>query len=687
MVGQSIENYSIEELLGQGGMGSVYRALDTSLDRVVALKIMNPGLATNADFLRRFKSEARVLGRLQHPHIVNVYTFRHIDSHLFIVMEYIGGGTLNDMIDHRGPLPLPQAIDILKQSLSALEFAHSSNIIHRDIKPPNILLTKNHRVKVSDFGLAKIQEDSSHTMVTRVGMTGGTLHYMPPEQTEALSNVDHRGDLYSLGMSFYQMLAGRVPFDKNSSAFSILRTIDQQRIPSPDTFNPHIPRELVDFVMRSIKKYPKDRFQNAAEMRMAIEQYESRANQGSVVEKTQIYSSPKPLNETVKLDFQPQRLFQKSGQDSKRPSSSSAKTAARKKGSSSGVKKKQTASKSAARQQPPKKQEPSRRKVLIPVVAVIVLSGLVAIFALSRGNSTSDPTDFVTTVEPTSGGTDASGTAGTDQQPENPTDPGQVDTPPDELPSTLPGSEPGGDSPTSSTGSSQPPASTPSSGNPSTSPSTSSQGVLRTVTIRSNPEGADILFDGRRVGKTPYRLAGVTAGSHRVQLTLDGYQTYESTIDASTQSSLLAELTPARGMVRVVVRPYGDIYINGEQKVRQTNSVFEQTLPTGNHVIRAEHPVLGYWEKRIRIDGGENEDVFFFFDNEYKVTVISNPLNAEIVVDGKSTGRFTPRELRLPAGNHSITVRKDGFTVVGDPIRIVLESDLDEALEFILNER
>ena len=371
MIGQSIENYRIEELLGQGGMGSVYRATDTSLDRAVALKIMNPGVATNADFLRRFKSEARVLGRLQHPNIVNVYTFRHVDSHLIIVMEYVGGGTLSDLIDQHGAIPVSQSVDLLKQSLTALDFAHSSNIIHRDIKPPNILLTEEHQVKVSDFGLAKIQEDSNATMVTRVGMTGGTLHYMPPEQTEALSNVDHRGDLYSLGMTFYQMLAGRVPFDRNSSAFSILRAIDQQKIPAPDSFNSSIPKSLVEIVMKSIKKYPDDRYQSATEMMEAINHFQETLGQAPEPEggfaKTQILSKPPVFGgKSQRQSSQPR--FQKS----KANSGHKEKFAVGSR-SSSKVKKEKKSSRVSKAGKSMVMPQPASNSKIIPIVGAVLL--------------------------------------------------------------------------------------------------------------------------------------------------------------------------------------------------------------------------------------------------------------------------------------------------------------------------
>src|SRR5690606_6617334 len=210
MIGQVIDTYRIEEVLGRGGMGVVYRATDISLEKVVALKVMNPVMAQDPHFLGRFKAEARALGRLQHPNIVNVFAFRHIGEHLFIVMEFVEGSDLTEYIRAKGSIPWQEALPLMKQALRAIDYAHNEKVIHRDLKPRNIMLTRDKRVKVTDFGPAKIQAASSEALVaTRTGFTGGTLYYMPPEQLEGLLNVDHRGDIYSLGMSFYEMLAGR----------------------------------------------------------------------------------------------------------------------------------------------------------------------------------------------------------------------------------------------------------------------------------------------------------------------------------------------------------------------------------------------------------------------------------------------------------------------------------------------
>ena len=276
MLGKVIDSYQIQEVLGKGGMGVVYKALDTSLDKVVALKVMNPLLVEDELFLGRFKSEAKALGRLQHPHIVSVFALRHVEHHFFIVMEYVEGVNLADRIKKHGAMAWQDALPIIEQTLRAIDYAHREQIIHRDVKPHNILISRAGVAKITDFGLAKIQATHSDTKaLTRTGFTGGTLYYMPPEQLEGLLHVDHRGDIYGLGMTYYEMLAGRTPFDKLSSEFTILKAIDAHDFPSLDEFNAAIPEPLVRIVMKAIEREPEDRYQSASDMLREIEAWQA----------------------------------------------------------------------------------------------------------------------------------------------------------------------------------------------------------------------------------------------------------------------------------------------------------------------------------------------------------------------------------------------------------------------------
>ena len=193
VIGKIVDNYQITAVLGKGGMGVVYKARNMALEKDVALKMMDASLARDESFLKRFQSEAKALAKLQNPNIVTVYDLRETELGFCIIMEYVEGTTLAAKIKQWGPLPVKMAISVFKQLLTALDHAHKVGVIHRDIKPSNIMLTEQNIVKVTDFGLAKIQQVSAATVTMG---TGGTLYYMSPEQVRGLSNVDDRGDIY-----------------------------------------------------------------------------------------------------------------------------------------------------------------------------------------------------------------------------------------------------------------------------------------------------------------------------------------------------------------------------------------------------------------------------------------------------------------------------------------------------------
>lgn len=263
LIGKFVENYKITGVLGKGGMSTVFKAIDQTLDREVALKIMESQLSRRKDFVKRFRTEGRSQACLKHPNIVNIYAMREAADGLFIVMEYVAGGTLKKRIARDGPFAPLEALNILKQLLLAIKHAHSRGIIHRDIKPANILLDNSDVVKVTDFGLAKMQRDFG---VTSTDIAVGTLGYSPPEQLKSLKNTDQRSDLYSIGMTFYEILAGKLPFNDNDSNLSVQLAILEGNLPSPDLLNPEIPAEFVSLIRKATRKDPAERYQSAAEM-------------------------------------------------------------------------------------------------------------------------------------------------------------------------------------------------------------------------------------------------------------------------------------------------------------------------------------------------------------------------------------------------------------------------------------
>jgi len=301
-IGQEIDGYKIRGVLGRGGMGVVYEAEDVALSRAVALKAINPGLTQDEQFIRRFQTEARVLAKVNSPYIVGVHALRKTDLGFFIVMEFVEGGTLADRLDD-GVVPVPEALKIIRQMILAFGHAHKVGVIHRDIKPANIMLSPGGMVKVTDFGLAKQSQPDMMSTVTQGVM--GTLYYMSPEQVRGMGDVDHRSDLYSLGMTIYEMLAGRLPFEKGDGEFDIMRSIVDKEFPSPHDYNPDCPLALSDIVMRVIAKKAEDRYQSADEMLAAVDSYDSQPAETASPEQsapTQPIEYPTPPDSNEKLE-------------------------------------------------------------------------------------------------------------------------------------------------------------------------------------------------------------------------------------------------------------------------------------------------------------------------------------------------------------------------------------------------
>ncbi len=268
--GTRIGSYILGEVLGTGGMGSVYKAHHERLGNPVAIKVLAPNLARDPDLIGRFEQEARLQANLRHPNIVAVTDFLVEAGLCAFVMELVEGKTLADIIrEQRGPLPLSRCRELLDPALDALGFAHEQGIIHRDIKPSNIMVADSggHEViKVMDFGIAKALGGAKRTAT---GSMMGTLHYMSPEQCKGAKNVDPRADLYSIGVTLYEMATGRVPFDRDSE-YEMMTAHIQEPPPPPRQLNPAISTEFEQLIMTSIAKDPRWRFQSANDVRAAL---------------------------------------------------------------------------------------------------------------------------------------------------------------------------------------------------------------------------------------------------------------------------------------------------------------------------------------------------------------------------------------------------------------------------------
>ena len=266
MIGTSIGSYRINAELGEGGMGVVYRATETLLDREVALKALHPQITRDEGRLERFKAEAKALARLHHPNIATLFNFFEQNGVYYMVMEFVDGQTLEDVVQQRGALPLRPALEIFNSGLRGFAHAHERGVIHRDIKPSNLMLTREGEVKITDFGIARVAGGGK---LTQTGKLIGTLEYMSPEQVQG-HEQDARSDIYSLGILLFELVTGKMPWSATSD-FDIMRAHLELPAPPARSLIAELPPALDETITRALAKKPGDRFQSVREMSAALE--------------------------------------------------------------------------------------------------------------------------------------------------------------------------------------------------------------------------------------------------------------------------------------------------------------------------------------------------------------------------------------------------------------------------------
>jgi len=268
MIGELIGGrYEIEELVGTGGMSSVYRARDTVLERPVALKVLHEHFSADPEYVERFRREARAIARLNHPNIVTVIDRGEFENRQFIIFEHVAGENLKEVVEREGPLAVPQALALTHQIARGLAFAHEQGVVHRDVKPQNVLLDESGTAKVTDFGIARSLDLGEG--LTETGTLLGTSDYIAPEQASG-QPVDARSDQYSLGALLYELLTGEVPYRADSFMAVAMRHL-RDPVPSVRERRPDVPERVDEIVARAMAKRPEDRFPSTEAMVAAIE--------------------------------------------------------------------------------------------------------------------------------------------------------------------------------------------------------------------------------------------------------------------------------------------------------------------------------------------------------------------------------------------------------------------------------
>ena len=673
LVGKTIDTFHLLEVIGQGGMGCVYRARDERMDRIVALKVIRHKFGV---FSAR---EGKALGQLNHPNIVNVFYMGESAEGVFIAMEYIDGHTLNYFKKD----PPNETLFLLKQSLLALEHAHEAGVVHRDIKPSNIMVTDRGTVKVMDFGLAKVNATDVNRTVTK--LQAGTVNYMSPEQVRGLFNVDHRSDIYSLGKAFYEILAGRLPYDvSDSDRFDILKMIVEVKFKPPSHFNKTIPRPIDRIIMKALEKDPDDRYQNAREMLEDIEALEQKKP-----------TKPADLSENgQKRTPSPQKLGLKkigvslvaivlasiaglyaAGVFSPVPppvesstiivASNPTDAEIRINGALLGL----TPSDTLAVENDQVRISLSKTDYETLDTTIAVPSGQLheVFLTLQRSASQTTPSNANLSIQSTPPGAtvrldgvslgstplaDAAVSPGTHRL-EIMLDDHQTHTEEIEL---LAGDN---------------------------APIRVTLRALGSIRVSSNQNGSTVSVGGRSVGETPLnrRLA---AGRYRIDVTADGYSTFSQTVQIQPGSTIDidATLTPLTSTLRLLANPFGAIYIDGSRVRGEERGWFETTLPRGRHWVRIVHPGFGEWEKEIEVVQ-ELEERRIDFLIEKRVNITSGLINgATIYIDGNATEFETPSEVKIRVGRRRIEVRKEGYTVSPSFREVLIEGDEQEPLRY-----
>ncbi len=737
-VGKVIDNYRILESIGVGGMGIVFKAIHIKLDKLFALKMIAPGMVMNKNFIKRFQTEAKALAKFEDPNIVRIYDLRSFKDQWFIVMEYVEGINLLDKIKKDGPFHWQEALQILKQMLSAIGHAHDSGIIHRDIKPNNVMITKDGMVKVTDFGLAKDQTSFTNTMTIA---SGGTLYYMSPEHVKGFSFTDKRSDIYSIGMTLFEMITGNVPFQNINSDFDIRESIIRKEFERPTTFNPDIPIQLEEIIIKSIAKNPEERYQTTNEMKQAVMDFETTYKKRSTEtvlqknsEKGKAFNQDKILEKIdhfikgfrfPKTDLFKRNQFFKIGigveailililvlvlfnleylsptivQDENKENIN--------------------ISSLSVLSQPPTAavflngdsigQTPLMYYLLEPdqyslnlvkkhhksIDTTILLqdsSDLKLVFALQTSKKIEAPVKRVKRRKVRSTPIYASLFINSDPSNAEIWLNGKFKgNTPMQLSTIKPGNyqimmkKNGYQSYQNQVklnrGKNQPISLT-------LVPLTGGLSVIK------EPPSALVLLDGKEINNQEgarVDLKHIPIGEHRVDIVQQGYArfTKDIHINPNENETIHTKLTRLQGDLSIQVRPWGSIYINDQLKEASADIKYKIRLPVDQYEIKIVHPTLGKWKKMIQVHENKQVNLTVDFNKKIKMAVNAfdeegNPILANIYLDDQYTGKSTPEKISLRIGVHRLFVKKDGYIAVNGEKEIIVYADFKEPQTFIL---
>ncbi|NBB99590.1 MAG: protein kinase [Bacteroidetes bacterium] len=699
LVGETIEGYRFVEELGRGGMGTVYRAVDQALDKAVAIKVVNPDRATQGTFRERFRTEARALAKLDSPTIVRVLAFRETSHGMFLVMEYVEGRTLRSVLDATDTLPLAWTLKVFPQVVEAVRQAHERSILHRDLKPGNVLLSDDGQVKVGDFGLAKMQAADPH--LTSTYATAGTVCYMAPEQIQGLRHTTAQSDLFSLGVILYEMVAGRLPFDVHTGTYAIQRAIVEEPFPSVQVHRPDAPDALAALIADLTAKDPEQRPASAAVVQQRLT---------AEVAAPSATRTPLPEIPTVAPDTSFDRsawlrigggvaavvlLFALTlggvwyalngaappgdGEaPASRPTASAPAPLPAEEGPANAVTLTVTTTPPGATLRvdgdsmgvtPVELQRPPADQVQLHAAHPLHTASLDTTIALGASRSVQlrfAGLDAVAEAVPAEEGGDDTPTATEDAVDEGTPDPA---------------GDRGGQDATATAPEETAERSTEAPAEEEAAPAAPPVGALRVI---STPDSATVWREGAAVGTTPYVASALPAGPQVLTLRLAGYQdeAVEARVVPEEETTVRVSLEPRPARVSLQVLPFGDVLIDGDVQVEATDVAHQDTLPPGTYAIVARYRDL-QWARTIRLEPAQEWSKVVDFTARHTVAIIARSTtgeriaNAEVLIDGQRQG-YTPQQMQLRTGTHTLTVRRQGYQTI--ETTIVVDDTLPDAL-------
>jgi eukaryotic-like serine/threonine-protein kinase len=709
-IGKVLDNYRIVDTLGEGGMGVVYKAVHTKLDKIVALKMIASGLSMNTKFIIRFQTEAKALAKLQDPNIVAIHDLRSHENQWFIAMEYVDGEDLYDIVAKEGAYKWRESIAIAKQILSAVGHAHKAGIIHRDLKPHNIMITDENMVKITDFGLAKDEANHLHTMTIA---SGGSLNYMSPEHVRGFSYIEKRSDIYCVGIILYEMVTGEVPFKNLDSDFDIRESILRKDFDTPTTINAKIPSDLESIIMKSIEKNPEDRFQSAEEMLEALEDFEK--GKKVTYKRKRRSKTSKSISAKIIFPFAFLFLLVFTGYyfDYFTPNTAEE------------ITKVPIKSNLSINSNPGDVNVYLNNESLgqTPLDKYEVKSGNYSV-KLEKDNF--NTMDTSVTVE--------EGINLTLNLNLSPVE--KIVKKENEAPLKK-----------------------------SSVAKTTEKSSFASLLLNSIPSGATVYINNKNKGVTPLRLNELNSGNYEIKVTQSGYRDYvknmqleseenqkitanllqnagsltintvpdnvtlsidgeitqikngiarmsdvaigkrkikisktgysefnkEIEIKQNQEATINATLSQLMGKLIVKIRPWGKVYINNQLQENATDTKYENELAVDSYNLKVEHPTLGFWQKDINIINGNHTEIKVNFTKKIPITISAfgengEPFAGNIMIDGKFSGKTTPQEIKVPVGFHKILVEKPGFKAVKGQREFLIEENSNESIVFILKE-